>query len=591
MMNYRARSKTSSSPAPVVEGFAVQFVQPVGRREAVRLLRGVLGPGWTLRPFGDEGRDFEMVSRQVRLAPGAAWNIAYGLRALAGVAYAEPMFAAPVRWAAPTDTARDEVTLEEDLGCSGGTHLPESDDPEWPLREVAAFDAWREFSLDPDRAGEGVVIAVTDTGYRPHPEIVSNLLLDRMYDFEDDDRDALDPLDDGLFDNPGHGTGTTSIIISPRGAQDYYLSGKGVSGIAPGAKAIPLRVTKSVVLGLFSTWHLANAIEYAANRGAHVISISLGTVIPSFRLSRAVGYAKRRGVIMIAAAGNCTPFVVIPAAYGDVVAVAASNARREIWAGSSRGSQVDVTAPGESVWRAEVDAQHPSLFNVQRGKGTSFSAPIVAGIAALWLARHGRENLVRGYGADKIPALFNQLLRASCTVVPGWDTSRFGKGLANARQLLAAPLPARVESNAAATAAEQSRDVTDVAETASESNTPNVMDEFVRLFENALPRVAPTVEGEAVRESTSERLAHPLAVLLGVSEAQLPMLLDEVGPELAFHLAVSPALHTRFAAALAARPSGEQSLLETQNIEAAVSIAREALAEQDVSGVLRARLR
>jgi serine protease len=347
-----------------------------------------------------------------------------------------------------------------------------------------------------------------------------------------------------------------------------------VSGVAPGARVMPLRVTKSVVLGFFSTWHLARGIEHAARHGAHVVSISLGTVIPSFRLSRAVGYAKKRGVILVAAAGNCTPFVVIPAAYGDVAAVAASNARREVWPGTSRGGAVDVTAPGESVWRAVVDAQHPTVFDVQRGKGTSFSAPIVAGIAALWLARHGREDLIRRYGADKVPKLFTELLRASATFVPGWDTGRFGSGLANARRVLAAPLPARVESVEAAPALEQEA-----------SSLPGGMWEFVRLFENALPvEAAPANENAAASRQQHGRLARTLAALLGVSEAELPARLREVGPETAFHFAVNPGLHRRFAAALA--PATEATEDEAGRLED----LRGALAVAGVSGTLRSAL-
>lgn len=553
-MTDRTPRSVSTSQEVRFEGFAVQTDRGLSRREAMWLVRAALGPGWAAEAVGDEGTDFDVMHPRARLSPAAAWDAAYRLRRLAGVAYAEPMFAVPVRW-----QASDGAPAPEEDFCTNGGHLPESDDPEWPLREVAAFEAWQEFFPDPARAGWPTVVAVADTGHRPHPEIISNLWLDEQYDFEDDDRDATDPLDDGWLQNPGHGTGTASIIVSPRGAEDYYPSGKGVSGVAPGARVMPLRVTKSVVLGFFSTWHLARGIEHAARHGAHVVSISLGTVIPSFRLSRAVGYAKKRGVILVAAAGNCTPFVVIPAAYGDVVAVAASNARREIWPGTSRGGSVDVTAPGESVWRAVVDAQHPSVFDVQRGEGTSFSAPIVAGLAALWLARHGREDLIRRYGADKLPKLFTQLLRGSATFVPGWDTDRFGSGLANARRLLAAPLPARVEGD-------------DAAALEAVAAGRDVMWEFARLFEGALAGAG------------AGQLEARLAALLGADASSLPALLGEVGPELAFHFAANPGLHRRFAAALA--PPSETAEAEAGRLAS----VRESLQAAGVSGALGAML-
>src|SRR5213075_2790111 len=116
-------------------------------------------------------------------------------------------------------------------------------------------------------------------------------------------------------------------------------------------------------------------------------------------------------------------------------------------------SQVDVTAPGESVWRAQVYRDNDEFKNdVSRGYGTSFAVAAVAGVAALWLSYHGRDQLIQRYGAEKIPFIFNQIVRQSCEQVPAWEQGSFGAGLVNARKVLAAELPDDINMPMPATA-------------------------------------------------------------------------------------------------------------------------------------------
>src|SRR5207302_4211505 len=118
--------------------------------------------------------------------------------------------------------------------------------------------------------------------------------------------------------------------------------------------------------------------------------ISMGG-LGNWRLQQAVAFAQKRDVIICAAAGNCVHFVVWPAAYDEVIAVAGCNAARQIWTGSCRGSAVDVTAPAESVWCADASKQNGAVtFSMIRGTGTSYAVATTAGVAALWLAHHGR---------------------------------------------------------------------------------------------------------------------------------------------------------------------------------------------------------
>ena len=188
---------------------------------------------------------------------------------------------------------------------------------------------------------------------------------------------------------------------------------------------------------------LRQAIDHATAHGAQIVSISLGGPLPGFGTERAIARAVAAGTIVLAAAGNEVGFVVFPAAFEQVIAVAASNVRDEPWTGSSRGPAVDITAPGESVWRAEVTRQSPGqmAFSVARGNGTSFAVATTAGVAALWVSFHGWTNLVRRFGAGAIARVFKQLLQASCRTPRGWKAGEYGPGIVDARRLLAAPLP------------------------------------------------------------------------------------------------------------------------------------------------------
>ena len=193
---------------------------------------------------------------------------------------------------------------------------------------------------------------------------------------------------------------------------------------------------------MLNTSTLAEAIKHAADNGCHVISISLGTAFPNSRLREAITYAQKRGLIIVAASGTMVPYVVYPAAYDEVTAVCGSNIRQEIWWGASRGKKVDVTAPGQALWHAKTrkkngDWQH----NIEQDSGTSFSAPLVAGVAALWLSYHGRDKLIERYGIENIPVIFNRMLQENCDRFPSWKPNKFGAGIVNVAKLMAAPLP------------------------------------------------------------------------------------------------------------------------------------------------------
>jgi hypothetical protein len=214
-----------------------------------------------------------------------------------------------------------------------------------------------------------------------------------------------------------------------------------VNGISPGATLVPLRMQDWVVH--FQWGRLTQALYHAADSGCHIVSMSLGGLFAGDTLRDAIRYAEERGVILLAAAGNHTRAVVSPAKYREVIALAATNARDQLWSGSATGKAVAVSSPGESVWRgrSELDRHGQPAFSVERSAGTSYATAHTAGVCALWMHYHGPAALRNTYGAQ-LGNAFRTLLRQSARVpYPTWPTREAGTGIVDAEALLQSPLP------------------------------------------------------------------------------------------------------------------------------------------------------
>lgn len=495
---------------PVLEALSV-VLQPAPGRDALALARQIARRvrlnGWRVESVVEDGTEVEIVPRKRSIGAARAWDLTYVLRDQPEVAHAEPMF----RYLVP-ENAPPVVRTASGVGR---TDDPATDtEYDWSLRKANVLEAWRLFG--PRLPGAGVQVGHPDTGYTLHPELADSarLLVSAGYDYDDDDADPVDDLNDGFLDNPSHGTGTGSVILSGIGAAN---SGPGpfVSGAAPNAMLIPIRTTESVVL--FSMRGLRRAIDHAATTGAQVVSISLGGPFTGLGTRRAIQRAVEAGTIILAAAGNEVGFVVFPAAFDEVIAVAASNIRDEPWTGSSHGPAVDITAPGESVWRArtERDQNGRMKFLVERSSGTSFAVATTGGIAALWVSYHGWPTLVRKYGAANIARVFKQLLQATCRTPRGWNAHEYGPGVVDAKKLLATPLPDAVPA----------RKLRDARRAAVATDTTG-LETLVHL----LPDVSRT------------RVEETIANLLQVPDRDLPSILQDYGDELAFQLVMQPGL-------------------------------------------------
>ncbi len=292
-----------------------------------------------------------------------------------------------------------EITIAGNLNpCTVNAVAPP--DRAWHLRTMRVPRAWALTPTgDGRRLGQGSVVGHIDTGWAQHDDFTpASVRLDLGRDFIDDDPDPQDPLEPGSFlggpSSPGHGTATSSVIVG-RGDGSGALPDPAqleMWGVAPGATLVPIRAIRFVFF-LFDS-DVARAIQFAADGGCHVISMSLGGV-PTTTLEAAVNYAVAKNVIVCAAAGNCLPSVAVgPAIYPNCLAIAGCNIEDRPWQFSSRGAKVAVTAPAENVWASRRTPGDGSTGNRNAGQGTSFAVAGVSGVAALWLSFHGRDRLL-----------------------------------------------------------------------------------------------------------------------------------------------------------------------------------------------------
>ncbi len=273
---------------------------------------------------------------------------------------------------------------------------------------INLLEAWTLAESRGAPGGRGAVVAVLDSGvayesrgrYRRAPDLRKTTFV-KPYDFIDDDRHPNDSF--------GHGTHVSGTIAQTTN------NGVATAGIAPGAKIMPLRVLDASGTG--DSAAIARAIRYAARHGADVINLSLefpsqvrAAEIPD--VIRSLRYARSRGSVVVAAAGNQADYAVAyPARVESVIAVGATTITGCQADYSNSGSELDLVAPGggadapnaDSVW----DTQHcdPDSFgkpifqqtfiherNIRRFglpggyEGTSMAAPHVAAVAALVIA-------------------------------------------------------------------------------------------------------------------------------------------------------------------------------------------------------------
>ena len=278
------------------------------------------------------------------------------------------------------------------------------------------FD-WRWFQ-DPNHSGlddarsqiknpaNRITIAHLDTGYRQGHAILPQFLdLTRQHSFVDGDKnpnDASDPDVTGFGNNPGHGTGTLSILAGNlfNGAP-FHVPSAQVGG-APFASVIPVRVANSVVL--FTNSSIAQGIKYAIDNHVDVLSMSMGGV-PSQVWADMVNAAYDAGITLVTAAGNnfgpgkirVPRFIVYPARFHRVLAACGVMSDGTPYAdflnpkkmGGSYGpdSKMDTAMAAYTPNTAWAVYACTALIDFD-GAGTSAATPQIAAAAACWLQKN-----------------------------------------------------------------------------------------------------------------------------------------------------------------------------------------------------------
>lgn len=252
----------------------------------------------------------------------------------------------------------------------------------WSLQRVLFDELWQ------DTKGKGVRVAVIDTGVDiANPQLKSAVDAKSGADYLKPEKDGSGEQNDkrgktgGTVDEVGHGTKVAGIIAArPR-------AGTGFVGLAPEATIIPIRQNDEKNSGKTDT--MAKAIDHAIAQHADVINISQDTTEPqgpNSDLAKAVRRALDKQIVVVASAGNDgmdgKAKETYPAAFPGVLAVASSDRNNERAVFSQPGTFVGVAAPG-------VDVVSTVPGNGQcSDNGTSFSAPYVAGVAALLRAKY-----------------------------------------------------------------------------------------------------------------------------------------------------------------------------------------------------------
>jgi hypothetical protein len=227
---------------------------------------------------------------------------------------------------------------------------------QWNLPEIATENGWNVTKGSTD-----VIVAVVDTGVQSdHPDLKGRLVQGINI------VDPSSPPDDDV----GHGTHVAGIISA------QVNNNEGVAGMTWYTKIMPVKVLDSTGAG--STYSVAEGIIWATDHGAHVINMSLGNYAEAQFLHDALKYAYDRGVVLVAASGNDnTDRPGFPAAYPEVLAVAATGSDELRAEYSNYGDYIDVAAPGTSIPSTYPGSQYAAL------SGTSMASPHVAALASL----------------------------------------------------------------------------------------------------------------------------------------------------------------------------------------------------------------
>ena len=273
----------------------------------------------------------------------------------------------------------------------------------WGLEKIRCPEAWEICHGD-----SGIIISTIDGGCDIfHPDLIANIRINPGEDlngngiWDDSDENGIDDDDNGYIDDiagwdfaldfddnevfpdtKGHGTHVAGIAAA------VTDNGIGVASASWNVKSMPLRAAE---VGIDESYaypsDFAEAVQYAVDNGARIISISFSDISGS-ALQSAFLYARRLNTLIFASAGNSgIDFCESPASNEGVVAVAATDRDDKKAVFSNYNTRIDLCAPGVEIWSTMSNNE---LYPVDYAswQGTSMAAPMAASVAALVLSRY-----------------------------------------------------------------------------------------------------------------------------------------------------------------------------------------------------------
>lgn len=312
-------------------------------------------------------------------------------------------------------TTMADPTVHEEFSLSDEPSGTKPNDPlyakQWNFRMIDTEGAWER------TRGKGAVVAVIDTGVTQARDFKQTKFTNG-YDFVNKKANA--------DDDHGHGTHVAGTIA------ESTNNNEGVAGIAFEATIMPLKVLSAEGSG--TSADIADAIRFAADKGANIINMSLGSMYPSDVIHEACKYARKKGVTIVCAAGNSfREGVGYPAAFPECIAVSSVGPSGALSKFSSWGKQVALAAPGGDM----IDSRNPDDGILQNTvyedkddyfafQGTSMASPHVAGAAALAFSQ-----------GTKDPAKIKDLLQKTASKPKENNVKKYGAGILNVGKLTA----------------------------------------------------------------------------------------------------------------------------------------------------------